>query len=73
MAGLNLGVMGGVKLSTPQSQPASIAEAAYGSGFSGPAPSRGEALAPNDAFGMSFWSGVGAIVLLLVIRHSLPR
>lgn len=28
---------------------------------------------PSTPFGLAFWTGAGAIVLLALIRHSLPR
>jgi len=76
MAGLKL--YGGVSAAAPQSytgaqQPSSVASAAFGPGYSTTAPSTGAALAPNDAFGMSFWAGVAAIALLVFIRQTLPR
>ena len=78
MPGLSLGVMGGVRAqagngmsSTPA--PATATEAAFGPGYTQTGtPSTGATLAPNDAFGVAFWTGVAALGLLLVIRHSLP-
>lgn len=76
MAGLNLGVMGGVRASTGtgyQSGPMSAAEAGFGPGYSmAGAPDSLNALAPNDPFGVAFWVGVGSLALLLFVRHSLP-
>lgn len=79
MPGLQLNVMGGVKASsttgtTGSGRPAATAsDAAFGPGYTQPGmPSPGQALAPNDPFGVAFWSGVAALGLLLLIRHSLP-
>lgn len=78
MPGLQLGVMGGVKASantgTGATQPATSAgQAAYGPGYTGAGtPSRAQALAPNDPFGVAFWTGIAALGFLLLIRHSLP-
>lgn len=77
MSGLNLGVMGGVKAGTgtgyATSAPASATQAGFGPGYTqAGAPSDGSCLAPNDGFGLALWSGVIALGLLLLIRHSLP-
>ncbi len=77
MPGLQLGTFGGVarrpQATTAPNQTTSVTAAAFGPGYSVAAPSTGSALAPNDAFGISFWLGVGAIVALVYIRHTLPR
>lgn len=80
MAGIQLGVMGGVK--------AGGADAGYSSGSAttasgaafGPSYDNTDkgggvwaAIKPNDAFGTSFTFAVVAIVALAFIRHSLPR
>lgn len=70
--GLDFNGAGGVRAGQ-SSQPASIGEAAYGAGYTDAAPNLSNALTPNDPFGVSFWAGIGAIVLLVVIRQSLPR
>lgn len=77
MAGLNL--RGGVSAtsgngrSTSQA-PSTAGEAAFGPGYTAPGtPSTANALAPTDPFGVAFCSGVLALALLMVIRHSLPR
>lgn len=74
MAGLNLGIMatkgnGYTSASTPQT----ATEAGFGTGatMSG-TPNGLSACTPNDPFGVALWWGVGALALLLVIRHSLP-
>jgi hypothetical protein len=53
--------------------PASVTQAAFGSGYSSPQQSMGSCLAPNDTGGMIFWSGLAGLVILLLIRKSLPR
>ena len=80
MHGIQLRTFGGVSnrmqatTAAPSSdQATSVTAAAFGPGYTTSAPSMGAALTPNDAFGISFWLGVGAIALLVFIRHSLPR
>lgn len=79
MPGLQLGVMGGVNSGRSQgtgygaSGPVTATEAAFGPGYSQPGtPSIGQALFPNDPFGIAFWTGVVSLGLLMLIRHSLP-
>lgn len=76
MPGLTLGVMGGVRaqpVSGGSSGPVTATEAAFGPGYSqAGTPSIGSALFPNDPFGIAFWTGVAALGLLVLIRHSLP-
>lgn len=76
MGGLNLGVMGRVQVSPGNGRSvdtASASAAAFGPGYSQTGtPSRTAALAPNDPFGVAFWTGIAALGLLLVIRASLP-
>lgn len=80
MPGIQLRSFGGVSARTqavtsaPDSgQASSVTAAAFGPGYTTSAPSTTQALLPNDAFGISFWLGVGAIALLVFIRQSLPR
>ncbi len=78
MAGLNLMAGGRVSATTgagpyTASQPASVAEAAFGPGASSTRPRRVSTLLPNDAFGITLWTGVAGLGLLLLVRHSLPR
>lgn len=80
MPGIALRTFGGVSArptpstSAPNSaQATSVTAAAFGPGYASSAPSMGQALTPDDPFGISFWIGVGAIALLVFIRHSLPR
>jgi len=74
MAGLNLGIMASAGNGyTSSTTPQSATEAGFGTGstMSG-SPSGLSACTPNDPFGVALWTGVGALALLLVIRHSLP-
>ena len=76
MPGLQLGGTVRGSLGTgyqTSSAPATATQAAFGPGYgSNNMPSNGNALAPNDPFGVSLWSAVTAAIILLVIRHSLP-
>jgi len=78
MPGLNLGGMGSVRasvgsgFSSSGSAPVTATQAAFGPGYGGGMPSTGNALAPNDPFGVCLWTAVAAAIVLLVIRHSLP-
>lgn len=77
MPGMNFRAYGGVS-ARPQAETApeasTVTAAAFGPGYSSDSGGgAGAALFPNDAFGISFWIGVGAIVGLVVIRHSLPQ
>ena len=77
MAGLNLGMMGGVRASaggmSNSPAPATATQAAFGTGgSSGSYPSTAACLAPNDPFGVALWSAILATGVLLLIRHSLP-
>jgi len=79
MGGLSLrvGGFGGVRSSSSPkwgqgTGPSSVTQAAFGPGYTAPAPSGGSVLAPNDGFGVAFWMGVGAIAALCFIRYSLP-
>lgn len=76
MPGLNLRTYGGVSArpqATTAPASASVTAAAFGPGFTSSAPSTAQALAPNDAFGISFWIGVAAVAALVFIRHTLPK
>jgi hypothetical protein len=81
MPGLNLGLgaRGHVGISGAGSgysstqTPASATEMAYGPSYASGKPGGTKAaLAPNDAFAVAFWWGVGSLGLLILIRHSLP-
>lgn len=77
---LNMSGMGGAKVtgggsgfSPSVGANASASAKAFGPGYTSPgSPSAGQALMPNDPFGITFWAGVTAVGLLLFIRHSLP-
>lgn len=80
MPGLQLNVNGGVKatggngFSPTVPSNASATQKGFGQGYTAAGvPSTASALAPNDAFGVAFWGGIAALVLLLVVRHSLPQ
>jgi hypothetical protein len=77
MPGLNLGTFGGVAArpqATTAPQPAtSVTSAAFGPGYTAPAPSTSAALMPNDAFGVGFWLGIASIAALVYLRSTLPR
>jgi hypothetical protein len=76
MAGLNYGMGLGtsatanVKAAAP-SQPQTIAQAAYGPGATAPVPKTISLLSPGRAFGLAFWTQVGCVVGLIILRHSL--
>lgn len=77
MPGLYLGGMGGARASasggfSTSAAPATATQAAFGPGYSGGSPSTSNALLPNDPFGVCLWTAVGAAIILLFIRHSLP-
>jgi hypothetical protein len=81
MPGLNLkvGAFGGAtQVSQPNYSPgrgpaSTATSAAFGPGYATPPQSTGQALFPNDPFGVAFWAGIVGIVGLVLIRHSLPR
>jgi len=80
MAGLSLkvGGFGGVGTTgdpvygTDQSYN-SVTQAAFGPGVTVSPSSPAAALAPTEGVGLAFWSGVAAVVLLIVIRSTLPK
>lgn len=76
MPGLNLGTFGGVanrpQATTAPNQATTVTAAAFGPGYSVKGPSTASALMPNDAFGISFWTGIGGIGGLAYLRHTLP-
>jgi hypothetical protein len=79
MAGLALkvGGFGGVgttgqpEWGTPSSYN-SVSSAAFGPAATVEAPSTFDVLSPNDGCGLAFCGGVVAVVLLVLIRQSLP-
>ncbi len=50
----------------------SVTEAAFGPGATVAVPSTADVLTPNTGFGVAFTTGVVAVVLLVIIRQSLP-
>ena len=78
MAGLRLGVNGVIQGSAPSyssvgASAPTVTEAAFGSGNTASAPRTNEVLKPNNGFGLTFWSGVVAVGLLVMVRRSLPN
>ena len=83
MSGLNLtgSLFGGVRgVTAPQygsspsySSGVTTGSAAFSPGMTTPTFSNNETLKPNDGFGVALWVGVGAVVLLVCLRHSLPN
>ena len=79
MAGLSLkvggfggvGSTGNANYGTQQSYD-TVTSAAFGPGNTVQTPGAADVLAPNDGFGLAFTVGVVAVVLLVVIRQSLP-
>ena len=80
MAGLSLrvGGFGGVgstdspSYGTPDSYD-SVTAAAFGPGATMPADSVRNSLHPTQPVGGAVWTGAAAIVLLVLVRRSLPR
>lgn len=77
MAGLNLrgtaGINFGGAMPAPSTGTATVTASAFGPGATLAAGSKTGSLNPGQPFGLAFWVGVGSIVVLAVIRHSLPR
>ena len=78
MAGLRLGVNGVIQGSSPSyssvgAQAPTVTEAAFGMGNTSAAPSTFETLKPNNGFGFTFWGGIVAVGLLIMVRRSLPN
>lgn len=76
MAGLNLrgtGINFGGAMLAPSTGTATVTAAAFGPGATLQAGSKTASLNPGTGFGLAFWVGVGSIVVLAFIRHSLPR
>jgi hypothetical protein len=80
MSGLSLkvGGFGGVgttddpSFGTAQSYN-SVTQAAFGPGVTVPTSDANSALSPAGGVGLAFWTGVASIVLLVVIRSTLPK
>ena len=79
--GLSLRVGGFGGVGTTDAAPAygttqsydSVTAQAFGPGVTTPEPNNADALAPNDGFGVAFWTGVVCVGLLILIRQSLPK
>lgn len=71
------GSSGGATVATPGTNGgmAGVTAAAFSPGATPVKTGTGgmSALIPNTPFGLGFWMGVGALGLLILIRHSLPR
>lgn len=79
MAGLSLkvGGFGGVGTTDNQNYGTqdsynTVTSAAFGPGSTVQTPGLGSIVAPNDGFGLAVTTGIVAVVLLVLIRHSLP-
>jgi len=79
MAGLSMkvGGFGGVGTTGNQNYGTqdsynTVTSAAFGPGSTVQTPTAAQTLAPTDGFGLAFTTGVVAVVLLVLIRHSLP-
>jgi hypothetical protein len=64
---------GGASAGSTQAAPVTAGVAAFSPNATVALNAGGNPLHPNQPFGLAFWTGVGAIALLLVVRHSLPR
>jgi hypothetical protein len=53
--------------------PGTIDAAAFSPGVTQSPQTRGQALSPSTPQGFTFWVGVGSILILAIIRHSLPK
>jgi hypothetical protein len=74
---LKVGGFGGVGTTSNQNYGTqesynSVTQAAFGPGATVSPPSTASVLSPTDGFGLAFTTGVVAVVLLVLIRHSLP-
>jgi hypothetical protein len=74
MPGLNLyaAARGGAGVGAAGA-PADAAVAAFSPNATVSVTSQPNPLHPNQPFGLAVWIGAGAMLLLVVIRHSLPR
>lgn len=78
MAGLNLasGLRFRASTATTTAQApntGSVNYAAFQPGSTQSMQSRGSLFSPGTSFGLAFWVGVGSTVVLVLIRHSLPK
>jgi len=78
MAGLNLGSGFSGAAQTPSasySNPGmnSVTSAAFGPGVTVQGPTPTAILSPSNPLGLSVWVGMGAVVLLVCVRRSLPN
>ncbi len=82
MPGLNLGIGGragggaqysGSGTGLPMPPPTTPAQAAFGPGAAQPKASASSVFTPNHPFGVAFAAQIGAVIALILIRHSLPK
>jgi len=79
MPGLNLNTRArlGFRASTPEVMgtvnTGTVDSAAFMPGATQQPQSRAQALSPTDSPGLAFWIGVGALIGLAIIRHTLPN
>ena len=75
MAGTNLYAWGkaGANVGAAGRTPANATVAAFSPGATVSVSGQQPWWHPSTPFGMALWTGAGAIVLLALIRHSLPR
>ncbi len=75
MPGLDLyaAARGGGSVGPSQSAPATAAVAAFSPNATVAMTAGPHWAHPSKPFGLAFWTGVGAMTLLVLIRHSLPR
>lgn len=59
--------------STPAPNTGTVDYAAFSPGATQQMQSRGSVFAPSGGFGLTFWVGAGSLVILALIRHSLPK
>lgn len=70
MAGIGANIFAGMGMGTPPSPTVSNAAPMYGPSGSS---SQTSPLSPRHGFGMALWWGAGGLLLLVLIRQSLPR
>lgn len=76
MSGLSLRTGLGFRASTANDMgtvnTGTVDAAAFMPGATSQPQSTGQALSPGSPAGLTFWVGVGALVALALVRHSLP-
>jgi hypothetical protein len=69
--GLRFRTSAAVPVGTPNM--GTVDSAAFSPGSTQSPQTRGQALSPSGHVGLTFWVGVGSLVALALIRHSLPK